>query len=242
MKALIAAGDQNGDGRNDLMAVGSSGQLAFYPGTNQGTFGPGTVVGTGWSGYSSVSAAGDLTGDGRTDLLAVRTSDGALVVAAGTGGGRVGTPTTKAGGWGRSAPWWRPATWTGTATATSSPVSRAEPSVPTTATLRTPRRGGTGGGAGGGDGPADERAGLHRRRCRGPPGRRDPGRQRHPARLWRHRRTRLRTRVVGAGHDRRRRGAARRRRQRRRLRRCRDAQGDVLQALPGRSGAGSARR
>ena len=104
MKALIAAGDQNGDGRNDLMAIGSSGQLAFYPGTNQGTFGPGTVVGTGWSGYSSVSAAGDLTGDGRTDLLAVRTSDGALVVAAGTGGGRVGTPTTKAGGWGALSP------------------------------------------------------------------------------------------------------------------------------------------
>jgi hypothetical protein len=104
MKVLIAAGDQTGDGRADLMAVGSSGTLALYPGTARGTFGAGSVVATGWGGYTSVTGAGDLTGDGKPDLLAVRTSDGALVVAAGDGRGHVATPTKLAGGWGGLSP------------------------------------------------------------------------------------------------------------------------------------------
>jgi hypothetical protein len=104
MKTLVAAGDQNGDGRNDLMAIGSTGKLGFYAGTGQGTFRPGVVVGSGWSGYTSVTGAGDLTGDGRPDLLAVRSGDGALVVAAGNGSGGVGSPVKIAGGWGGLSP------------------------------------------------------------------------------------------------------------------------------------------
>ncbi len=86
------------------MAIGSTGMLALYAGTGKGTFQPGVVVASGWSAYTSVSGAGDLTGDGRPDLLAVRKSDGALVVAAGDGRGKVGTPTKIAGGWGALSP------------------------------------------------------------------------------------------------------------------------------------------
>ncbi|QGN56666.1 FG-GAP-like repeat-containing protein [Nostocoides sp. HKS02] len=98
--AIVAAGDQNRDGRNDLLGVGTDGVLAFYPGAGNGTFGRGVLVGSGWAAYRSITGAGDLNGDGIPDLLAVRKSDGALVMAAGRGNGAIATPVVLSGGWG----------------------------------------------------------------------------------------------------------------------------------------------
>lgn len=100
VRSLIAAGDQNGDGHADLMAISSTGQLVLYPGTGKGTFTARTVVASGWGAYRYVSGAGDVTGDGHPDLLAVRVSDGALVLAPGDGRGHLGTLERLAAGWG----------------------------------------------------------------------------------------------------------------------------------------------
>ncbi len=99
MAAVIPAGDQNRDGRNDLFGIGGTGALAFYAGRADGTVAAGVVVGRGYQNYRSVTASADRTGDGTPDGVAVRASDGALVVMAARGNGALGAPVAVAGGW-----------------------------------------------------------------------------------------------------------------------------------------------
>jgi GH25 family lysozyme M1 (1,4-beta-N-acetylmuramidase) len=74
----VTAGDVNGDGRADLLAVGSDGSLVRYLNNGSATYpySSGTVAGSGWQGFSSVLAA-EVNGDGRADLLAIG-ADGSL--------------------------------------------------------------------------------------------------------------------------------------------------------------------
>jgi cell wall-associated NlpC family hydrolase/DNA-directed RNA polymerase subunit N (RpoN/RPB10) len=74
----VTAGDVNDDGRADLLAVGSDGSLVQYLNNGSASFpySAGTVVGSGWQGFTSVIAA-DVNGDARADLLAVG-GDGSL--------------------------------------------------------------------------------------------------------------------------------------------------------------------
>ncbi|WUH90426.1 VCBS repeat-containing protein [Streptomyces sp. NBC_00433] len=82
---MAAPGDLSGDGKSDLLARNSSGQLYLFKGTGTGTgYTSRTLVSSGWNGYNAIIGAGDMSGDGRTDILA-RSTNGTLYLFKGTG-------------------------------------------------------------------------------------------------------------------------------------------------------------
>ena len=85
--ALLAPGDWTGDGRADILAVGSDGALWLYRGDGQGGFASGRVqIGSGWAQFTSLMSGGDFSGDGKPDILA-RAQDGRLLMYRGDGDG-----------------------------------------------------------------------------------------------------------------------------------------------------------
>ncbi|MEU1461237.1 S1 family peptidase [Streptomyces sp. NPDC005727] len=86
-KKLIATGDFNGDGRDDIAAVAVDGALSLYPAKADGTFDKGRSM---WPDKTWGSArqvlGGDFDGDGKDDLAAL-TSAGDLRLYAGDGRG-----------------------------------------------------------------------------------------------------------------------------------------------------------
>ncbi|MBB4986007.1 hypothetical protein GGE06_006969 [Streptomyces sp. SFB5A] len=76
---IVGAGDYTGDGRTDVVARTSAGDLYLYAGTGNATtpFKARVKIGTGWNTYSKIVAPGDLNADGKGDLLGV-TSGGDL--------------------------------------------------------------------------------------------------------------------------------------------------------------------
>ncbi|MBC3843635.1 VCBS repeat-containing protein [Streptacidiphilus sp. 4-A2] len=76
---ITDAGDLNGDGRPDLVAVNNAtGHLQAFYGNGTGGYTLGPDFGAGWGAYSDITNAGDLNGDGRPDLVAVNNATGHL--------------------------------------------------------------------------------------------------------------------------------------------------------------------
>ncbi|MEU6984166.1 FG-GAP-like repeat-containing protein [Streptomyces sp. NPDC046324] len=97
---LTSSGDVNGDGRVDLIArQKSTGDMYFYPGTEESRLGTRVKIGTNWKLYGKIAGAGDLNGDGRGDLLGVDAA-GVLWRYYGTANGGVTARVKVGGGWG----------------------------------------------------------------------------------------------------------------------------------------------
>ncbi|MEU3605739.1 VCBS repeat-containing protein [Streptomyces sp. NPDC035033] len=70
---IVGAGDYTGDGRTDIVARTTGGDLYVYPGTGSATapFKTRVKVGSGWGGFKQLASPGDLNADGKGDLIAV---------------------------------------------------------------------------------------------------------------------------------------------------------------------------
>jgi hypothetical protein len=100
MRTVFGPGDFSGDGRRDIMAVGTDGGLNLYRGDGFGSLLAGQRVGNGWAGFQTVFSPGDFSGDGRSDVLAV-SKDGGLFLYRGNGRGGFAAAGQRIGnGWG----------------------------------------------------------------------------------------------------------------------------------------------
>ncbi|MFD8996766.1 FG-GAP-like repeat-containing protein [Streptomyces abikoensis] len=90
------AADFTGDGKADLIAKGTDGDLYLWAGRGNGTFEPRRVIRTSWD-YTQTTAA-DFTGDGVADLIA-RDAKGNLYRWTGQKGGTLSEPTRLSGDW-----------------------------------------------------------------------------------------------------------------------------------------------
>ncbi|MER7441781.1 FG-GAP-like repeat-containing protein [Micromonospora avicenniae] len=100
-KQIVGAGDLNGDGRGDLLALDKSNALWRFDAdpASSGTIKAGVKVFDGWgASYNAIAGVGDLTGDSRADLVA-RDTTGNVWRHNGTGSGSFGSGTKIATGW-----------------------------------------------------------------------------------------------------------------------------------------------
>ncbi len=91
MDQIVAAGDLNGDGRNDVLARATATRKLFLFRGLDGRFAKRRALSPDWSGYDLTVGTGDLTGDGLDDF-ASRDKAGKLWIFPGTGAVSLGTP------------------------------------------------------------------------------------------------------------------------------------------------------
>ena len=97
---VFSPGDFTGDGKADLLAETSTGDLYLYHGNGLGGFtGGSTKIGAGWNIFATMFSHGDFTGDAKADILAIK-GNGDLYLYHGNGlGGFTGGSTKIGAGW-----------------------------------------------------------------------------------------------------------------------------------------------
>ena len=115
---VFSPGDFTGDGKADILAETSTGDLYLYHGNGLGGFtGGSTKIGSGWNIFDKVFSPGDFTGDGKADLLG-ETITGDLYLYHGNGrGGFTGGSTKIGAGWNIFSAMFSHGDWTGDAKA-----------------------------------------------------------------------------------------------------------------------------
>lgn len=102
MNAIVTGGDFNKDGKSDIIARDTNGNLWLYKGTGSGTtlqvLGTRTQIGSGWATITAITAGQDLNKDGKTDILG-RDSLGRLWLYPGTGTGTIAPRVQVGTGW-----------------------------------------------------------------------------------------------------------------------------------------------
>ncbi|WP_329283015.1 FG-GAP repeat domain-containing protein [Streptomyces sp. NBC_00691] len=98
---LTGGSDLTGDGRADLVAADTAGDLYLYKGTGSATapFAARKRIGTGWGAYNQLTATGNLAGDPAGDLVA-RDAAGVLWLYLGKGDGTFAPRVRVGAGWG----------------------------------------------------------------------------------------------------------------------------------------------
>lgn len=95
MDRSVAAGDWDGDGRDDVLIVARSGDLYLHAGTGGGEFrSVGRKVGHGWDTLDDIVAGGDWTGSGAPTLIALDRSAGRVALYVGDGRGGFASSST----------------------------------------------------------------------------------------------------------------------------------------------------
>ncbi len=136
MSTITGGHDYNSDGKDDLIAAHSTGNLYLYPGKGDGTFGSRALIGTGWNAMRDVTAVGDLDHNGHADLLAISSSDSCLYFYSGPATAR-STPASRSAAAGRPTTRSPPSA---TSTATGTPTARRRTSTaPCSSTRATAR-------------------------------------------------------------------------------------------------------
>ena len=98
MTAIAGAGDLSGDGRADLLARDSAGNLWLYRTSTGGGFGARTLAGHSWNGMTALVTPGNFDRAGGNDLIA-RDRAGRLWLYPGNNAGRFGPRRTPGTGY-----------------------------------------------------------------------------------------------------------------------------------------------